>query len=419
MSALVASVAVLVFALIARRIFRNPWARAVAITLFSFSFMQIAYAHEARFYAMMTMLGAIDFYLVLLICDRSSAPRLVALIFAWTISLYTNNMLAIYVACLGGGWLILPGEGRFKDRLRELLIVGICVAVLFSPWVPVMLAQTRRLRAGFWPARPDGWMLLRTIGVMTGAHEQALPRGDGHWFSQVTLLLVTFAALGLQSRKHWRLTAVTAVFGFVPILFIFFYSRSGTSIFVERAFLASGIAMPLLLALALEAARSLPARVVVVGGLAWVFYLHAFSLAGRFTGEQNESWREASDYALRLSSAHEHTLTVFCSNECEVMYDFYARHGDYSPRADLVGTPQGFFELDPPRTLQRVLRDQDVDKLRAALDARPVDSVVLIYSHSWWGDGQGRTLALISSRFKLANAQQFKQIRVYWFSGRR
>jgi hypothetical protein len=418
MSALMASVAVLVFALIARKILVNSWSRTVAITLFCFSFMQIAYAHEARFYAMMTMMGAIDFYLVLLICRRSSAGRLTGLIIAWTLSLYTNNMMAFYLACLGSGWLILPGERRLRHRVRDLLIVSISSGILFAPWVPAMLAQAIRLRAGFWPARPDGWVLLRAIGVMTGAHEQALPKGDGHWFAPVAALLVGFVGLSFASRRHWRFALALVGFGIAPILLIFAYSHLGSSIFVERAFLASGVALPLLLVLPMEAARSWPAKLLVTAGLFWILWLSAFSLPGRFTGEQTEGWREACDYAAGLAPRHR-ALTVFAANEGELMYDYYARHGDYSRRSDLIGTPLDFFDLDPPRTLQRVRKDSDVDQLRSMLDNPEVDSVVLISSHIWWGDSRGRTLSLISSRFAEVNEHQFAQIQVYWFAGRK
>ena len=95
------------------------------MTLFSFSFMQIAYAHEARFYAMLTMLEAIDLYLVLLICDRSSPLRVAGVAIAWTCSLYTNNLMGVYLAFLAIAWMILAGGRPIGLRLRDATIVHV------------------------------------------------------------------------------------------------------------------------------------------------------------------------------------------------------------------------------------------------------------------------------------------------------
>ncbi len=200
MSALMASLALLVFVAITQKIFKTPWARAAAVSLFSFSFMQIAYAHEARFYAMLTLLGALDLYLVLLMCQRATALRIVATTLAWSASLYTNNMMAVYLACLAGCWLILPGKQSLSRRLAGIATVSILSAIIFSPWVPTLVHQAIRLKAGFWPAVPDRWALLRTIGVMAGVHEQSLPSGDWHKFIRVDLALLGLALLGCLSR---------------------------------------------------------------------------------------------------------------------------------------------------------------------------------------------------------------------------
>ena len=109
LSALMASLTLLLFVAIARKMLVTPWAITLAGVLFSFSFMQIAYAHEARFYSMMALLLAADLYGVILLCERCTPIRLAFVAIMWIASLYTNNMMAVYLACLGISWLILPG----------------------------------------------------------------------------------------------------------------------------------------------------------------------------------------------------------------------------------------------------------------------------------------------------------------------
>ena len=408
MSALMASIALLVFVLIARRLLKSPWAVALAISLFSFSFMQIAYAHEARFYAMMTMMGAIDLYLVLLVCERATVFRLIAVTTAWTLSLYTNNMMAFYLACLGLGWLIMPG-GRFK----HLLIVSMVAGALFLPWVPTMLAQTKRLNGEFWPAVPDFWALAHTLGWLAGVHEQSLFRGDWHWFVEIDLIWLGLTALACLSPGTRRPAIALFGFGMLPVLFIFFYSKIAQSIFIERAFLASGVAFPLVIAMSLDGVKSNTVRFLC--GLLGLFLLalSCTSIPYHQQGEHPEAWREASAFA--SSGSAQHRLVICCGSDGEPLYRYYACGRDFGPRSDVTAVPASFFALNPPRTMQRVRSDDDLNPLRKMLNDGHFDEVVLIASHSWWGDAKERTLHLLQERFASRDDQQFKQIRVYRF----
>ncbi len=186
---------------------------------------------------------------------------------------------------------------------------------------------------------------------------------------------------------------------------------------MERAFLVSGIAMPVLVVLPLEVVRSRPARIFCMLGILWFGYLSLRSLPGRVCGEQTEQWREACAYANHAPGrgATSKRLTVCVANEGELLYDYYCRNSDYSPQPDLTGSPIDFFQLDPPRTMQRVREDADLNALQQKVTAGRYDSVVLICSHSWWGDHDQRTLSMLCREFKLVDQNQFKQICVFTF----
>jgi uncharacterized membrane protein len=415
MSALFGCVSLLVFAMICRRLVKTPWPRATAIVLFSIAFMQLAYAHEARFYAMMTMLGAIDLYLVLRVCDRSSGWGLGALVLAWSASLYTNNVMAVYLACVGLAWLVLPGRRPVRARLRDAAMVSMTTALVFAPWVPEFLVQARRVEDEFWPTVPDLWMLARTIGMLCGIHEQSLWHGDWHNFLQVDVGLLLIVLLACRSRRQWRAAVGLVIFGIAPILLIFVYSHLRRSIFMERAFLPSGLVMPLLLAIAMEGARTVPVRALIALLAAIAFGLSMASLPGRWIGSQSEGWRDACEYAKSDASGTGRRLTICVANEGEFLFDYYARHGDYSPSSDLTGVPRSVFACDPPRTLQRVKTDGDIQPIAKLLASGGYTQVTLISSHVWWGDGDHRTLNLLRQNCVLIEQRQFDQIIVYRF----
>src|SRR5439155_7822214 len=100
--------------------------------------------------------------------------------------------------------------------------------------------------------------------------------------------------------------------------------------------------------------------------VAALLVLGVMSLRGNYLGEHREPWRDVS--ALAASGADGHRrLLVFVANEGEIMYDYYARRGDYSPSPMLLGVPNGFFATDPPHTMTRLRDEADLDRLRPAL----------------------------------------------------
>ena len=408
MSALMATIGLLFLVAISWKLLRSPWARAVAVVLFSTSFMQIAYAHEARFYAMMSMAGAIDLYLVLLVCERSTLVRLAALVCAWTFSLYTNNIMAIYLACLGIAWLVIPGERTAAGRVRDLLIVSVLSAICFAPWVPAMLAQTQRIQGAFWLARPDRWDLIEAIGSLAGIHEGTASRG--------CILTIDIALLGLVisscgSRVCARRVIGLLSFGLLPILAIFIYSQVRQPIFVDRAFLPSGIVIPLLVGLSIDAAGSRTWRLLTRGFAVILIFLCLRSLPGHLLGEHPEAWREAVSFA--KSSSAKNRLVICVASDGELLFRYYGCQSDYSLRSDVTAAPASFFALDPPRTMQRVKGDQDLDSIRGLLAGREFDEVVLLSSHPWWGDADQRTLRLLTSQLSQFDRKVFTAITVY------
>jgi hypothetical protein len=409
-SAACATAALAVMTAVIRRLFQDRWARAVAVTLVACSFMQVAYAHEVRFYALMSLVGAVDLYLALQACerDRPAVRWLVAASVAWSVSLWLNNIMVVYLGCLGLAWLILPGRRPFQWRLVDAAIVGVTAGLTFLPWVPALLAQRRAMQANFWSHCPNPGELRDMIKLLAGVNEAA--DGAGGFF--VAVALVTGVVVGW---RRWRLVGPLLIFGLGPVVLTFVYSRHATPIFMDRAFIVSSLILPLLAAVPLELAVRPGARTAAGAVVAILLGLSIPSVIQdrQRVPDHIENWRDACRYAATFAANHR--LTVFNANEGEWLYDYYARSGDYAPRSDLTATPIDVFNLHPPHTLRRVTTDADVEPLRRLLAERPGDAVVLVSGHSFYADHDGRTLRLLRDQLRQTDERQFDAVTVYRF----
>ena len=405
-SAMATTAALVVVWLIVRRLFHDPVARAVGIALVAGSCLQVAYSHEARFYAAVGLMGAVDVYVML----RATAPRgrpvgwLAAAAAAWAVSLWLNNVSMVYLGCLSLAWLVAPGDRPWRGRCVDLVGVAVVAAAAFAPWVPSLLGQMRAVQASFWASPPTGrdlWLVFWRVG---GAG------GDG---GGVVVAIGVIAGLAAGWRLR-RVVALLAVVGLMPIALVFAYSCFRRSIFIDRAFIVSSLFVPLLAAAAVEAAgRSLRWAAVTLGAVLLAVSINAAMVDRYRTPDHEEDWRDACRYA----AAGPAGLVVCDAPEGEVLFDYYARGRRFGPAAGVTGTPGDFYAADPPRTLRRVRSDADLADLRRQLVATP-GPVVLVASHTLFADPDGRTLAALRADRRLVDRQTFAGVTVYWFAGR-
>ena len=412
LSAIFSSLAIFVVWRSAVRLFRHPLATATAVALFSLSYVQIAYAHEARSYALVSLLAAVDLYLVLQLVDRTTWGITAAAITAFTLSLYTVNMMVFYLAALCAAWLVFPGETSLRHRLKSIAIVCGVSGVLFLPWLPIMLEQSRAIRGNFWASPPDRRLVLDVLTAITGVDDRAmLPMQHGATALITTLLLSTCAACMIWPGIA-RKGAALVCFAMGPIAFAYAYSWIRQPIFMERAFIASTVAVPMIFALLINRA---PVRLRWVGVMltAGLALLGLRSLQWNMLGEHSEPWREACLFAKSLESNDRRTLTVFVANEGETLFDYYARNGEYGLHDDRTGLPGSFFDADPPHTMRRVHGDADLNSLRQMITSGRFDAVTLIESHAYFGDRLRRAQAYLTSVAKSDITRQFDELLVY------
>jgi mannosyltransferase len=408
-SAICATASLLIFLPLARRILREPWAVAMAVCVFAASEMQIAFAHEARFYTLMALLAQVDLLLVLLAIEGRSPWKYAALILAWSASLYINNMMVVYLASLAVAWLILPGARQLRSRAVDILIVSAISGIIFVPWLPAMLAQSHAIHGNFWAAIPDWPDLWRTLSTVSGVN---VPNTGPVLPATMAFLLLAMVLSGALIWRTSRMMIALAVFGLVPIFLVFVYSRVAQSIFMERAFIASTFVIPLLITLPLINLRQ-PIRGWAMGLVIIIWLIPGISsVPHNYLGEHREDWREAVDWAQQRKSPEQ--CVVFVANEGEMLYDYYTAT-PYGPNPRQIGVPGGFFELDPPHTMRRLSPDDPMNDLHDRLTAGGFDQIIFFQSHYQWADPQQRTLGLLESHLLQADHEQFQGVDVYRF----
>ena len=290
--------------------------------------------------------------------------------------------------------------------MADIVIVSAIAAAAFTPWVPAMWSQTRAVRAHYWTSPPDGDAVARAVSGLAGVNEQGVTPWDvrGDW--GVVVALILFAGIGMAVPRTRRAAAATAAYAGLPVVGLLVYSRVGQSIFIERAFLVSGVGFAVLAMVPVELAPAGTRRRVAAG--AWAACLGlavGLSLPGRYQGEHPEPWREASAFA--ASSPATRRAVVCVANEGELLWDYYGRGGTFGPAADVAGAPASFFAADPPRTMRQVATGDDLAGVRRLLDRGGFDELDLLASHTPWADADGRTLAMVAGRLPLVEERAF------------
>ena len=258
---------------------------------------------------------------------------------------------------------------------------------------------------------------------MAGVHEQSFPSLHWRWhtlyemnFLQVNLLLLALAMLACTSITRLRKVSALLIAAVVPMLLIFVYSHVRISIFMERAFIGSSVILPLLIVMPLEAVRSRIARGIAIVGVGLFIVLSIASIPHRRLGEHPENWRDATAFVQQSPATHR--LVISVASDGEPLYRYYACHRDYSIRPDVTAAPVSFFANNPPQTMQRIKSDLDLDPLRVRLAQGGFDEVVLIASHTWFGDHDQRVLQYLSDEMELLEDKQFTAIKVFRFRPR-
>ena len=332
----------------------------------------------------------------------------------------------------GNFWATVPSLGNLKEVLgliagSNLYHVSSLCHVLRMPGMVGVATQ-----AAIWVSA--GLLVVAAVGRRGGAAESRLglrndraepSRGEKQFNRDIakcakrnaknTSAFLFFASPSRSSRyRGWfgRGTvapsplAALAAFAILPVLAVFVHAQTGQSYFIVKIFATSALVFPL--AIAMAADRFPIRRVGMILGLL-LLAGSVTSTWGYFRWEVKEDWRGACRYVNTLDTKG--TLVVFVANEGEYLYDYYCRQDGVAPLAK-TGLPQGFFDLQPPRTIQRVKSAADMDRLARRIEAEQVSRIVLVLSHTHWSDPANLATTYMDQHFSLAETRPFDLVEV-------
>lgn len=331
LSALFSTLSLIVFYLIARKVWADRFFAALSLMVCSFSFFQIWYAKESRSYALLDLLLLTSIYCMLLCLSEPSKLRMFSLAIALTLALYTHNMAMFYLPGFAAFWILYPSQMTLSTRLRKAAVVGAIVLFLYAPWLPTLARQMALVLGHFWAPKPHATDLLTTLFTFCGLDPYALQDLRRHLpisrFSGIRTLIVLFlATLGLCMVGTWwgvrpidrRKSIALQLWTLSPIALVFLWSQISKSVYVDRNLIGACALMPMMLCAPIAVQLGKKRRafqvitiVLLIGAIA------SLSMQRR----QRDDWRGVTAYLLKLPE-QQRLVEVF-QPYCQILVNYY------------------------------------------------------------------------------------------------
>jgi mannosyltransferase len=293
----------------------------------------------------------------------------------------------------------LKGSASRDDYRLWNWAIGLGAALLlWLPWLPSFLVQSRRVYGEFWIPRPTLRSALETWRDFGSAFG---PGGR----SLVPLVVIFTALVALGA---WRLRRRPAVLALLLLLLVTPFAGEllvslRRPIFYTRTLIWASVPFYLLLAAGLLQLRFRP--LIALAALALVL-LNAGSLVGYYRHYEPEGWRDAANWM--APQAQPGDLVLFNAGWVQIPFDYYYRR--VGPTVEFHGLPADMFDrgiLEPKMTYDDIKR---LDQLIAGRRR-----VWLVYSHNWYTDPQNIIPAHLRSSLQPVKAQEFNGLVIFLF----
>jgi hypothetical protein len=175
-------------------------------------------------------------------------------------------------------------------------------------------------------------------------------------------------------------------------------------------FLTSATIFPIFFMLPLGMPLSCRAIRSAMAGVAVLLVLTGATLVGYYKENNKEDWRGIARLVSQLPG--QRRLIIFNANDGRLPFDYYYH---YLPNDDATGVPTDFYDMNPPRTMRRVLSDRDLQPLRTRLARGKYDLIILVLAHQGWGDPLDLTRGLLEEHWELAGHYEIRDLSVEWY----
>lgn len=390
MSAFFATVSIPLFFGLAKQVLQKKTA-VLALWLYAVCVFQVHYAKEARFYALLAFCSIASLYCLIKFLDQGTLVSFVGLVMALAAGLYTHNMMWFYMPGLVLAWLLYPSGHSLGRRVRDGLLCGTLVLLIYLPWFPSLVMQTRAVASFFWVPKPTPRDLADIIFKLSGLDFFYIykvfylmlpvwPFSHARAFTLALMLpLVPCVGFTLWKVAPWgrRKAVALLCYSLGPVLLAFFYSLRSTSVFLDRTFIASSAVVLILISCSVAYHTGIKRR--LSGALAAAVLLGStISLIGFFKYHQTEDWRGMTEYLNGIPG--QKRLIVFATGASQALFDYYSTRSQ-DPRHAETGLPKKF-NLEYSQSGPKNSDEQAVISLREAVGSASFDEIDVIVSHA-------------------------------------
>ncbi len=378
-SAVFATLSIPLFFLLARKTLVDRMAVTFAMALYAVAFFQVWHARNARFYALLIFLSLGTVYCLLLYLENRRLAPFCGLVLFLALSLYTHNMVLLYLPGFVVLWLVYPAERTLLARLKDGLLAASVVLLLYLPWVPTLLAQVQTIRRVPEFPTPRVGELLDSLFILFGFDPRTLQtvfrdqlrihisRLFGFWTWTPLLLLVVVVCIlgGLLAARivDRRKTAALAAYALGPVLLTFAYSRVSNAVYQTQVFSGCCSVLPLLLAAPIAFQVGNLRKAFLGVGLV-VLVLAVVSGPGYLRREHKEDWRGATQYLVQLPE-RDRLVVIVPDLGLPLVHYYAAGLSKSGPRFELTGLLTRFdpSDIDLEKRMIDLLSDPHADDL--------------------------------------------------------
>lgn len=418
----------------------------LATLLLALSPFHIRYAQEVRMYALLTLLVALAFYLLLrvLFDERATQQRWpwVGLALAQSAIMLTHNTATVFFPLalnvgVGGAWLWQRRQGG-GSAFPTLTAIDFprcwlgcqCLALVgWLPWSVPFVIQAAMVDREFWIGPPSvgmvyealhnfNWaflpsglpfILLLNVGwwVLAGSGLYALRQTPGRAWLLLALFALPIGGELLVSLRRPIFSDRTLIWVTLPYLLMV---AVGMEVQGQRVVSA----LRALLARRMNSASGSPNllkqvvqhKVMGVVGVLLVCGLYGWALSNYYVGFEKEGWAEAAAYVAEWVAPDD--MILFNATWVQLPFHYYFRH--YAKPNPLHGLPVDLFDRG---VLEPKMSAADLPYMRNLLADQP--RVWLIYSHEWYTDPQGIIPRELEQEMTLVEERQFRGLQVRYY----
>ncbi|HLE14941.1 MAG TPA: glycosyltransferase family 39 protein [Anaerolineales bacterium] len=319
----------------------------IAAIILTLSPFQVWYAQETRMYAMLTFFVLASAYFFLRALRYGDWRDWIGYILTTVVALYTDNGAIWYIATITVFFLL--SLRRYKERIVYWFLSAVAIGLLYLPWLPFFLSQTRQVTEDFWLPPPSFQTVLETFLDFQSFN---FP------FIELSLVYMTmvFVWAYIIPRKTWQLH-LTSMWFFIPLFISLLFSLR-QPIFLSRNLIVASLGYYLLIAGTIGQFHS---RKAVLALLLPLVIMNTVSIGYNARYEGKEDWRTVASFLAQETKGKQGGLVVFLPGYAELPFNYYFK--PYGISIDTQGYPGDEILLHP--------KPNEVEDLTALMEGLP------------------------------------------------